>query len=140
MPRSEDVKQAMVGFYERFSAGDARAFGDFITQEEDAFVLGTDWDQFADGRDEWVAGYEVQMSETPGVRFEPGSDLRGYEQGGVGWAVDQPTCVLGEEARIPLRATAVFRQEGGGWKIVNAHLSFGVPDAKLEELLPQLLS
>jgi hypothetical protein len=33
----------------------------------------------------------------------------------------------------------VFRRERGGWKIVTAHLSLGVPDDKLPQLLPHLL-
>jgi hypothetical protein len=111
-----------------------------VPTEEDAFVLGSDWDQWSTGRDKWIDGYRAQIGEIPGLRFEAGERLCAYEEGTVGWAADQPNIVLPDGTAVPVRATAVFRQEGGGWKIVTLHVSFGVPDAKLEELLPQLLS
>jgi ketosteroid isomerase-like protein len=129
----------MLELYRRLSSGDPAVLGEYISTEEDAFVLGTDWDQFEDGRDAWIAAYKVQTGETPEFRIEPGERLRGQEEGSVGWAVDQPNWVFGDGTAIPIRITALFRQEGGGWKVVNAHFSFGVPDARLEELLPQLL-
>jgi ketosteroid isomerase-like protein len=139
MPASDGVKQAMVGFYERFSAGDVAAFAEQITNQEDALVIGTDWSQWGEGRETWVSAYEMQMQQMPGLQLQAGNKLRGYEDGSVGWAADEASVVLPDGSLVPVRVTAVFRREGGGWKIVSAHLSLGVPDAKLEELLPQLL-
>lgn len=129
----------MLRFYELFSAGDPVAFAEQITAEEEPFVMGTDWDQWTVGRDGWLEGYAIQIAEIPGLRFEAGARLAGWADGGVGWAADQPDLVFPDGSVVPVRATAVFRQEGGGWRLVNLHVSFGVPDAKLEELLPQLL-
>ncbi len=139
MAASDAVKQAMVEFYKRFSAGDVSAFGEQITQEEGAFVIGTDGRQWADGRDAWISGYESQIQQMPGLGLQAGTRLVGYEEGSVGWAADEASVVLPDGSQIPVRITAVFRREGGDWRIVNAHLSLGVPDEKLEELLPQLL-
>lgn len=140
MTASEGVKQAMVGFYERFSGSDPGAFGEFISTDADAWVIGTDWGQWEIGHDRWIAAFETQMEQMPGLKLQAGDRLMGYEEGSIGWAADQPSLVLPDGTEVPLRLTAVFRREGGGWKIVTAHFSFGVPDAKLEELLPQLLS
>lgn len=130
----------MVRFYELFSAGDPDAFAGHITSGDDAVVIGTDWDQWGVGRDEWVGGYRTQIAETPGIRFEAGERLSAWEEGDVGWAADQAQVVLPDESSVPVRMTAVFRRERGDWRIVNLHVSFGVPDARLEELLPRLLS
>ena len=140
MPSSDGVKQAMLRFYEAFGAGDVELFAQHITAHGDAFVLGSDWDQWGVGRDAWVEGYRTQIAETPGICFEAGERLQGFEEGTIGWAADQPNVVLPDGPAVPIRVTAMFRQEAGDWKLVNVHVSFGVPDAKLFELLPTLLS
>ena len=85
---------------------------------------------------------QAMLRETPGVAFRPGKKLCAFEEGTVGWGADQLDVVLpdAERTTIPARATAVFHQEAGEWKMVHIHVSFGVPDAKLFDLLPQLLS
>jgi ketosteroid isomerase-like protein len=139
MPASEDVKQAMLEFYKRFSAGDVAAFAERITEQEDALVIGTDPGQWAQGHDAWVAGYAAVMEQMSGVKLRAGDRLTAFEDGSIGWAADRAWIVLPDGAEIPFRITAVFRNESATWKIVTAHLSLGVPDAKLTELLPQLL-
>jgi ketosteroid isomerase-like protein len=139
MPVSDGVKQAMLDFYERYSAGDVAAFAEQITEEEDALVIGTDGSQWAEGRDTWVSGYESVMDQMPGLQLRAGDRLTGHEDGPIGWAADQASIVLPDGSDVPVRITAVFRRERGGWKVVTAHLSIGVPDAKLTELLPLLL-
>lgn len=139
MPSSEGVKHALISFYERFSSGDVTAMAELITKEEDAIVIGTDPAQWTAGRDEWIAGFQGQVEQMPGLQMQAGNRLQAYEEGSVGWAADEPSVVFPDGGGFPVRVTAVFRQEGGEWKIVNAHVSIAVPDAKLEELLPQLL-
>ena len=140
MPASEDVKQAMTRFYELFSGGDADQLRDFIAADEDAFVIGTDPNQWEMGRDTWADSFRAQTEQMPGIGMRAGARLAGYEKGDVGWAADEPSIVLPDGTPIPVRVTGVFHREGGEWRVVTVHVSFGVPDAKLEELLPQLLS
>jgi ketosteroid isomerase-like protein len=139
MPVSKDVKKAMLEFYRRFSAGDVAAFAELITEREDALVIGTDPGQWTEGHDAWVAGYAGVMEQMPGLELRAGDRLTAFEDGPIGWAADQAWIVLPDGAEIPLRITAVFRNERATWKIVTAHLSLGVPDTKLTKLLPELL-
>jgi len=139
MPESDGVRQALVRFYKAFSSGDPEQMRALIATEEEAFVVGTDPLQWEMGRDTWADSYRVQTEQMPGIAIRVGQRLAGYENGAVGWAADEPSIVLPDGTPIPVRITAVFHHEGGEWKIVTAHVSFGVPDAKLEELLPQLL-
>lgn len=134
MQKSAAVCEAMVRFYDRFSAGDVAGFADMITAWEGAFVIGTDPQQWEDGRETWIAGYESQISQIPGLRLAAG-DLRGYAEGSLGWAADRPTFVLPDGTAIPTRLTAVLHQEDGQWKLVNAHFSVGVPDDELFDLI-----
>jgi hypothetical protein len=139
MPMSEDVKQAMLEFYKRFSAGDVAVFAEHITEQEDALVIGTDPSQWAVGHDAWVAGYAAVREQMPGLQPRAGDRLTAFQDGTIGWAADQALIVLPDGAVVPIRITAVFRHEGAIWRIVTAHLSLGVPDAKLAVLLPHLL-
>ncbi len=75
-----------------------------------------------------------QLTEFPGVQIED-SDVNGWEVGDIGWAVDQPTMVLPDGTRIPVRITWVVRREDGAWRCVHAHTSVGIPDEALMSLL-----
>jgi hypothetical protein len=108
VPVSEDVKQAMLEFYERFSAGDVAAFAEQITEQDDALVIGTDPSQWAVGHDTWVAGYRAVIEEMPGLRLRPGDRLTAFQEGSMGWAADQASILLPDGSDIPLRITAVF--------------------------------
>jgi hypothetical protein len=134
MEQSAEVRDAMLRFYDRFSAGDVEGFAQAITAWEGAFVIGTDPGEWADGRATWIAGYQEQVTAIPGIRMEAG-DLRGYAEGPLGWAADQPSLVVPDGSRVPTRLTAVLRLEEGAWKLVNAHFSVGVPNEELFELL-----
>jgi hypothetical protein len=102
-------------------------------------VIGTDERQWAEGRDAWVSGYASVVDQLPGLRLQAGDRLVGHEEGTIGWAADRASVVIPDGPEVPIRITAVFRSERGGWKIVTAHLSLGVPDDKLPQLLPDLL-
>ena len=135
METSTSVREAMLGFYDRFSSGDAASLADALTADEDApLVIGTAPEQWEAGRSTWIAAFESQASQMPGLRLE-GDDPRCHEEGTVGWGADRPSIVLPDGARIPVRVTTVFRREGDAWKLVTAHFSLAVPDEKLPELL-----
>jgi ketosteroid isomerase-like protein len=134
MERSNAVEQAMLRFYDRFSSGDVEGFAQMITAWPDAFVVGTDPGEWQDGRATWIAGYQEQIAAIPGVRLETGG-LRGYAEGSLGWAADQPSFVLPDGTAISTRLTTVLRLEDGEWKLVNAHFSIGVPNEEMFDLV-----
>ena len=137
MQRSQEVRQAALRFYQRFSAGDVAGFDKGITAEQDALVIGTDPNQWEAGRDRWVAAFGEQLEAIPGLKVEAG-DPEAYEEGSVGWVADRPHFLLPGGFRLPCRMTAVLRQEDGDWNFVQAHFSLAVPDDRLEELAPVL--
>ena len=66
--------------------------------------------------------------------FEAGEDPAGYEEGSLGWFVDEPTFFFPDGSSMDTRLTAVMHQEEGRWKLVHMHLSVGVPDEQVVEL------
>ena len=128
MQQSARVKEAILRCYEVFSAGDLEGSVRLLTREEGAVVIGTDPQEWADSRAEFIAFLEAQMTEAETVRMEAGEDPRCFEEGMMGWVADRPTFVLGDGTTVPSRMTAVMRQEDGEWKLVHAHWSVGVPN------------
>ena len=139
MQQSAEVREAMLRFYQRFSAGDVAEFAQGITSRDDALVIGTGPQEWLEGRATWIAGYQEQIAAIPGLRMEAG-EVCGYAEGALGWAVDRPIFVLPDGTSISARATAVLRLEDGAWKLVNAHFSIGVPDDVLMDILQRAAS
>lgn len=127
MEQSTGVREAMLRFYERFSAGDAAEFARSVSRERDSLVIGTAPTEWYDGRDKWLAAFEEQIAAIPGIRLEAG-ELRCWEEGSIGWAADRPRFALPDGNAIQSRLTAVLRREDGEWKLVQAHFSVGVAD------------
>jgi len=128
MQQSPGVKQAILRCYEVFSAGDLEGSVRLLTREEGAVVIGTDPQEWADSRTEFIAFLEAQMTEGQTLLMEASEDPRCFEEGTVGWVADRPTFVLGDGTTVPSRMTAVMRQEDGEWRLVQAHWSLGVPN------------
>lgn len=135
MQRSDGVRDGMLRFYERFSAGDAAGFAAVIAEEEEGVsVIGTGPGEGHDERDDWIATYgQMMQGEMAGTRLE-GNDPRAYAQGALGWGVDEPSFVFPDGNRLPTRLTAVLCEEDGGWKVVHLHFSVGVPDEQAMQL------
>lgn len=134
MRQSDDVRDGILRFYERFSSGDESAFGDAIAEADGVSVIGTGPGEGHDDRADWIATYgEMMAGEMAGTRLEPG-DPRAYDAGALGWGVDEPAFVFPDGSRLPTRLTAVLLRDGGEWKVVHLHFSVGVPDDRAMEL------
>lgn len=78
------------------------------------------------GRAAWLES--VQENATYGIAFEAGL-VRGFAEGEMGWAVDEPSIVLPDGTRLTARMTAVLRREEDGvLRLVHQHYSWAVPD------------
>ena len=127
MDPSDDVRGALLGFYEAFSSGDPAAFAAIIASGPGVSVIGSEPGVGARGRESWVDFYAKHVSHL-GWTLRAGDDPSGYAEGTVGFASDTPTAVAPDGGWIPTRVTAVVHQEDGEWKIVHVHVSVGVPD------------
>ena len=128
MRHSEELRDAMLRFYERLSAGDVESFDLLVSKEPATLFIGT-------SPGEWVTEREKLRSvfEAEGVRLAA-EDPQGYEEGSLGWVVDRPTFYFPDGSPMHTRLTAVLRHEEDEWKLVHAHYSVGVPDEEVVEL------
>jgi len=128
MRQSANVRETMLRFYDRLSAGDVRSFDELVSQEPATLVIGTAPGERVNDRAGLRFGFEAE-----GVRIEAGDPL-GYEEGSLGWVVDEPTFFFPDGSGMRTRLTAVMHWEDDRWKIVHMHVSVGVPDEEVVEL------
>ncbi|MCB9423165.1 MAG: nuclear transport factor 2 family protein [Ardenticatenaceae bacterium] len=97
-----------------------------FSQEEGVLVIGTD-------PDEWWAGYEVitnAFGNEPEISIVD-SNPQTYSEGNIGWMADQSKLKFSDGRVIPIRTTSVWRKEEGEWKVVQQHVSVGVPNEQI---------
>ena len=132
MEHSEIIKDTYRRSLEMYASGDPAVTARFVSRDPGALVLGTDPAEWIEGAAQIV---EVIPTYAPllgqaGISLHPG-DCRAYLEGSVGWVIDNPTFTR-DGREYPCRATTIFHQEEGGWKIVHQHFSFGVPNDEVE--------
>ncbi len=136
MKPSAQIKNTLVKFYDQFSRGDAAALMDLMSGARGVLTIGTDPQEWWDERNKMRHAFEAQLKELGGARLVAGAP-KGYEEGSVGWASDRPIIRMPDGTEIPTRVTAVLHREGGGWKLVQTHISLGVAN---EEVVGQTLT
>jgi hypothetical protein len=132
---SAAVIDAMLRFYDRLSANDVASFDSIVSSEPMTEVIGTAPGERVTERARLRFGFEAE-----GVRFEPGPSPVGYQEGTVGYVVDEPTLFYPDGSGIRTRLTGVWHQEDGAWKLVHMHVSVGVPDEEVVELQQRWLA
>jgi SnoaL-like protein len=129
MQQSAEVRDAMLRFYDRLSASDVGSFDELVSQEPATLIIGTAPGEWVTERERMRFGFEAE-----GFRIAAGEDAAGYEEGSLGWFVDEPSFVFPDGSSVDTRLTAVMHQEDGRWKLVHMHVSVGVPDEEVVEL------
>jgi hypothetical protein len=126
---SNDVRDAMLRFMDRLSAGDVASFDSIVSADPATLVIGTAPGEWVTERDRLRFGFEAE-----GVGMAPGPNPTGYANGDSGFYVDEPTMSLPDGSQIRTRLTSVLQREDGAWKLVHMHVSVGVPDEEVVEL------
>jgi hypothetical protein len=128
MHPSDEIKNAVLHLYKSMSNGNLSAIERLFSRQSGVLAIGSD-------PDEWWAGYEV-INRVFSAQFKGGSpkpiiaqDLHAFAEGSVGWASERRTSRLPNGKDITIRETFVFHQEEGEWKIVQLHVSLGIPNA-----------
>jgi hypothetical protein len=114
----------MVHFCEGLSENDVASFDELVSQEPDTLIIGSAPGEWLTDRDSLRFPFEVQ-----GTRLETKHPI-GYEEGPLGWAVDQTSFHFPDGSVMQTRLTAIMRKEHGRWKVVHLHHSVGVPEGR----------
>jgi ketosteroid isomerase-like protein len=136
MEASAELRDLVLGFYDSVNRGDATGLEQMLSADDDAVFIGTDpreWWRGPDAR----AAMRAQAAEMGNSLSVHSRELQTYSEGNIGWAVDQAVFRLADGRELPFRSTYIFRKEGGGWKLVHSHSSFGIRN---EDALGQTLT
>jgi hypothetical protein len=125
MNPSDDLKNAILRFYESFTAGDVNIIEPILSRESSSLSIGTDPNEWWTGYDTIARVFKAQFQEMGGVQMKAG-DVKAFVEGTVGWVADRPIMRLPNGQEVMFRVTAVFHQEDGVWKMVQSHASVGV--------------
>jgi hypothetical protein len=123
-----ELKQVMLGFYRALSGGDAGSLEELISAQAGVLGIGTDPDEWWQGPAKLRSIMKTQMAEMGGGITIVGSDPIAFSEGTVGWVADRPRFRLDDGTESPIRLTATFHKEQDAWKIVQFHVSVGVPN------------
>ncbi len=129
MERSTELQDIILAAFNDYSSDDASSIERHTSRRAEVRLIGTD-------PNEWFGGGQAaevlkREAQDPSFRVSSLDDLEVLVEGSVGWASARPKWVLEDGTEIPSRWTAVFHQEDGEWKMVQAHTSVGVPDQEL---------
>lgn len=108
---------------------DAETMSNLFSSSADLRVLGFDYDELWSGADEFLKIFTAQMDEMPDWSIE-NHHVEAFEDESFGWAILQSTIVT-PQGETPIRHTAVFRLDGGAWKVVQWHNSIPVPNQQV---------
>jgi hypothetical protein len=129
MQESTAVRDAVLGFYQSITSKAVEHFDDIISAEPATLVIGTAPGEWVTERPRLRFGFEAE-----GLTLDAGPNPVGYEDGTMGWFVDEPRYGFPGGGGMRTRLTAVLLNEDSRWKIVHMHVSVGVPDEEVQDL------
>lgn len=121
-----DIQELMTRFYEATSKGDFESLNRLVSRQAGVRWIGTDPGEWWEDPDVVFEAWRTQAAEMGGPVPIKGGSATAYQYGDVAWVSDRPAFHLPNGRILPFRFTAVWLREPEGWRIVQAHASFGV--------------
>ncbi len=125
MQQAPEIQALILDWYRRIEAGEMMTSAEAMLTAERAFVaIGTDPEEWIDDRQALMQAYAAAAQLGP-----PEIDVRrfeAYREGSVAWAMDIVAMKRPNGIEKLMRHTFVLHEEGGQWKVVHAHYSFGI--------------
>lgn len=130
MQEDNELRDAMLDFYEAVGAGDEDVLRHLASDEPGFLIIGTAPEEWWDNQDAFVQAGAAQHEQAPDIRVRAG-EIAAYSEGDFGIVADTPVFVLPDGTNTPFRLTAVARRTGEGWRFVQAHTSVGVSNQQV---------
>jgi ketosteroid isomerase-like protein len=130
MMTKQEIETVVKAIYNAFEALDAHKLDENFSPTETLTAFGTDEDEFYYGWGKYKSVHEVQFSAVKSFEFTS-TDMRVFEHGDTAWFSDRVHWLIetkaGEKVDTKLRITGVLVKEQGKWRIVQWHVSQGLP-------------
>ena len=125
MSDAAEVRQLLMDLAAAMDRGDADVVDGLLSDDETAVAIGTDPEEWWEGGARVKAAIHEQLGGELSVRLDEPAVAT---EGDVAWFAGRCAFVLRGGRELPFRNTGVCRREGGRWKVVQSHASFGVPN------------
>ena len=125
MSDADGVREVVRSFVEAMNRGEGEAAAGMYSDTDDALAIGTDPGEWFEGAASVREVFTQAQGQGDGPTVRIDESTAGAE-GDVGWYAGRGTFVLPDGSERPFRSTGVCRREGGEWKILQSHTSFGV--------------
>ena len=132
MDKSVEIENIVLVLYESMSKGDIGALEDMFSWQYGVLVIGSDPAEWWAGHETILRAFTTQLREAGAKQIQMG-EIHAFVEGTVGWASELRTISQAKGKEMKVRHTFVFHLEDGKWKIVQLHVSIGVPNAELRE-------
>ena len=128
MQADQELKEFVVNMYEAVSNGDSVFLENFLADQGNVLMIGTDSNEWWSKANTIIEQLKTQAQL--GVKLVRGN-LVLFSEGSVGWMADDGKFVRPNGDEAPYRMTAVFHRENDEWKLIQTHVSKGVPNSEL---------
>jgi len=126
----QEIEAVVKAIYSAFEVLDAQKLDENFSHNDSLTAYGTDEDEYFYGWEKYKSVHEVQFRAVKNFRFTS-TDMRLFEQGDTAWFSDrvhwQIETKTGEKVDTKVRITGVLVKEQGKWRIVQWHVSQGLP-------------
>lgn len=123
---SAEILELMTRFYDAASMGDFENLDRIVSRQAGLVWIGTDPNEWWEDPQAVSKAWRTQTAELGRPASITGGSATAFQYGDVAWVSDRPAFHLPDGRTLPFRFTAVWLHEPQGWRIVQAHASFGV--------------
>ena len=130
MSHHDDIASLLTDIYASFGSGDMSSWEDHLA--DDAICIGTDEDEWMQGKDAILPLMRTQMKEmsAAGISVTAGQAVT-TEHGEMVIVADRPTIHRADGSSTTVRATLAGRRRDGEILIHQMHLSVSAPNAEV---------
>jgi ketosteroid isomerase-like protein len=127
--QSTGVRQTMEERITAFAQGDMATVRRLWADDPALTMIGTDPGEYSRGIVDVVQVWRSPADGELPIKLTL-DELNAYEHGDVGWA-DGKGRFVADDASVEVRLTAVFTRDGDQWKMIQGHVSIGVPNDRM---------
>lgn len=132
MEASVEVENVVRALFDAVSKGDIGEIENLFSQKDGVIAIGSDPAETWAGYNAIVRAFTEQLQSSGSRQIQTG-EISAWVEGTVGWASELRTIRRSKGKVMSIRHTFVLHTENERWKIVQMHVSIGVPNDELRQ-------
>ena len=133
MEPSDELRNICLGMLHDWASGNPDRQLELLSLDPNTLLIATDPEEWWRGGDNIRAIHSAQTAGIGEIAWHV-HEVEAWEEGDIGWAACRADMTLASGKVLPHRSTVVFRRENGNWRIIQSHVSLGVPNFESFEM------